>query len=244
MPVFSLTGKTDFPPPSRAGPAGLLALGGDLSPQRLLRAYGRGIFPWYEEGQPILWWSPDPRFVLFPAEIHVARSLRKILDKNIFRLSFDRAFGEVIAGCARPRFGQGGTWITPEMRRAFITMHRLGYAHSIEAWHGGQLAGGLYGISLGRCFFAESMFHNEANASKAALIALALFLRKMEFVLIDCQLHSPHLAAWGARPIPRRQYLEWLRGGLSSKTLRGNWQKLFSLQETYFHYDFNRSLSD
>ncbi|MCX6556840.1 MAG: leucyl/phenylalanyl-tRNA--protein transferase [Candidatus Aminicenantes bacterium] len=223
MPVFNLSAKNDFPPAERADAEGLLAVGGDLSPQRLLRAYGRGIFPWYEAGQPILWWSPDPRFVLFPDEVHMPRSLKKILDKKIFCLSFDRAFAEVIAGCARPRLGQDGTWITPEMRRAFVMMHRLGYAHSLEAWHGQRLVGGLYGISLGHCFFAESMFHDEANASKAALVALALILRKMEFVLIDCQLHSPHLAAWGARSIPRRQYREWLRRGLAKRTLRGNW---------------------
>jgi leucyl/phenylalanyl-tRNA--protein transferase len=225
MPVFNLSADGDFPAAERADAEGLLAVGGDLLPQRLLRAYGRGIFPWYEAGQPILWWSPDPRFVLFPTEIHVPRSLKKILDKKKFNLSFDRAFEKVIDGCARPRPGQGGTWITPEMRRAYVAMHRLGYAHSLEVWRDRRLAGGLYGISLGRCFFAESMFHNEANASKAALISLALVLRKMEFVLIDCQLHSPHLAAWGARPIRRREYLEWVRKGLARKTLRCSWKK-------------------
>jgi leucyl/phenylalanyl-tRNA--protein transferase len=229
MSVFNLNGRNDFPPATMADSEGLLAVGGDLSVRRLLRAYGRGIFPWYEEGQPILWWSPDPRFVLFPDEVHVPRSLKKILDKKIFRLSFDLAFAEVIDGCARPRPGQGGTWITAEMRRAYIRLHKLGYAHSLEAWQGRRLAGGLYGISLGRCFFAESMFHDEANASKAALISLALVLRKMKFVLIDCQLHSPHLADWGACSIPRRQYLEWLRKGLACKTFRGNWQEFLSL---------------
>jgi leucyl/phenylalanyl-tRNA---protein transferase len=226
MTPCMLNDKADFPPAEWAGAEGLLAIGGDLSPRRLLRAYSRGIFPWYEEGQPVLWWTPDPRFVLFPAEVHAPRSLSKIPDKKKFNLSFDRAFEEVIDGCARPRPGQDGTWITPDMRRAYVQLYHLGYAHSLEAWRGQRLAGGLYGISLGRCFFAESMFHDEANASKTALIALAHFLRKMEFVLIDCQLHSPHMAAWGARSIPRRQYLERLRAGLAGGTLRGNWGEI------------------
>ena len=170
MPLFMLNSKADFPPAVWAGPEGLLAVGGDLSPRRLLRAYGRGIFPWYSEGEPILWWSPDPRFIIFPAEMHVPRSCKKILNKKIFRLTFDRAFTEVIDGCARPRPDQNGTWITEEMRRAYIKLHRLGYAHSLEAWQDGKLAGGLYGVALGRCFFAESMFHFESNASKTALV--------------------------------------------------------------------------
>jgi len=226
MPLLTLTAKTDFPSTERAGPGGLLAAGGDLSPRRLLRAYGRGIFPWYAQGEPILWWSPDPRFVLFPAEVHVPRSLKKIMDKNKFSLSFDCAFAEVIDGCARPRPGAPGTWITPDMRRAYIRLHELGYAHSIESWRNDTLAGGLYGIALGRCFFAESMFHNEANASKAVFFALARALKKKGFLIIDCQLSSPHLAAWGGRPIPRWEYLEWLRRGLAYKTLRGNWREL------------------
>jgi leucyl/phenylalanyl-tRNA--protein transferase len=226
MPLFTLTAKSDFPPVALAGPEGLLAMGGDLSPQRLLRAYGRGIFPWFSEGEPILWWSPDPRFVLFPTEIHVPSSLKKIMNKKIFQLTFDRAFGEVVDGCALPRTDQDRTWITAEMRQAYIGLHKLGYAHSLEAWNDGKLAGGLYGIALGRCFFAESMFHLQSNASKVVFFALAMALQKKGFILIDCQIHSPHLAAWGARSIPRREYLEWLRRGLAYKTLRGNWGEI------------------
>jgi len=226
MPIFKLGDRADFPPAELAGHKGLLAVGGDLKPQRLLRAYGGGIFPWYSEGEPILWWSPDPRFVLFPSGFHVGKSLEKILKRGVFTLTFDRAFAEVIKGCSLPRRGQEGTWITPAMRDAYINLHRLGYAHSLEAWRDGRLAGGLYGISLGGCFFAESMFHMENNASKAALAALAAALKKMDFVLIDCQIRTPHLADWGARSISRRRYLKLLRVGLRPATLRGNWGKI------------------
>lgn len=229
MPLFTLNAKADFPPAEWADPEGILAVGGDLSPRRLLRAYGRGIFPWYANGEPILWWSPDPRFVLFPAEIHAPRSLKKILNKKIFHFTFDRAFSEVIDGCAQPRLDQNGTWITEEMRQAYIRLHILGYAHSLESWQNSKLAGGLYGIALGRCFFAESMFHLQANASKVVFFALAGALKKMGFIIIDCQVHSPHLTGWGARSIPRRQYLELLRSGLSSSTLRGNWGEILPL---------------
>ena len=223
MPLFMLNAEADFPPVAWAGPDGILAVGGDLSPRRLLRAYGRGIFPWYSDGEPILWWSPDPRFVIFPAEVHIPRSLKKVMNDQIFQLSFDRVFAGVIDGCAQPRPEQNGTWITEEMRQAYVGLHSLGYAHSLEAWHDGALAGGLYGVALGRCFFAESMFHLESNASKVVLFALARALKKMGFVVIDCQVHSPHLESWGARSITRRHYLELLRIGLSSSTLRGNW---------------------
>jgi leucyl/phenylalanyl-tRNA--protein transferase len=148
------------------------------------------------------------------------------MNKKIFQLTFDRAFGEVVDGCALPRTDQDRTWITAEMRQAYIGLHKLGYAHSLEAWNDGKLAGGLYGIALGRCFFAESMFHLQSNASKVVFFALAMALQKKGFILIDCQIHSPHLAAWGARSIPRREYLEWLRRGLAYKTLRGNWGEI------------------
>lgn len=230
MPLFDLTAKADFPPAERADAEGLLAVGGDLSPRRLLRAYGRGIFPWYSDGEPILWWSPDPRFILFPTEVHMPRSLKKLLHKKTFQLTFDSAFSEVVDGCARSRPDQSGTWITGEMRQAYIKLHKLGYAHSMEAWKNGTLAGGLYGVALGRCFFAESMFHLEANASKVVLFALVRALQKKGFMLIDCQIPSPHLAAWGARSITRRQYLELLRSGLSRCTLRGNWGKVLSVE--------------
>jgi leucyl/phenylalanyl-tRNA--protein transferase len=223
MPIFRLRDRSDFPPADLAAPDGLLAVGGDLSPLRLLRAYGRGIFPWYGEGEPLLWWSPDPRFVLFPAAFHAGSSLKKIMKRNVFTMTFDRAFAEVIAGCALPRQDQKETWITTAMRDAYMNLHRLGYAHSLEAWKDGRLAGGLYGISLGRCFFAESMFHRADNASKVALATLAAALNKMDFVLIDCQVPTPHLADWGARAITRRHYLGLLRAGLRHHTRKGDW---------------------
>jgi len=223
MPLFLLGAKADFPPAERAGRQGLLAVGGGLEPRRLLRAYAQGIFPWYEEGQPILWWSPNPRFVIFPAEFHCGATLRKVLRRGDFSFSFDRAFAEVIAACARPRPGQAGTWITADMSAAYLRLHGLGYAHSLEAWQGGELAGGLYGVSLGRCFFAESMFHFAGNASKAALAVLAQTRAGLGFSLIDCQLPAPHLAAWGGRALPRRRYLEIVRRGLRFRTCRGSW---------------------
>jgi leucyl/phenylalanyl-tRNA---protein transferase len=226
MTPYDLDLLTDFPPVEAAGPQGLLAVGGDLSPRRLLFAYGRGIFPWYADGEPILWWSPDPRFVLSPGKAHMPRRMKRIMKNEIFHLTFDRAFSDVVDGCARQRPGQEGTWITAGMRSAYIRLRELGYAHSIEAWKDGTLAGGLYGIALGRCFFAESMYHSESNASKVVFFALARVLHKMEFDFIDCQFHAPHLAAWGAGAIPRQQYLEWLRRGMAYRTLRGNWGKM------------------
>ncbi len=226
MPVFRLGNEVGFPPADQAGRDGLLAVGGDLSPRRLLRAYGRGIFPWYGEGEPILWWSPAPRFVLFPAEFHAGSSLVKLLKRGVFTLTFDRAFRDVIDGCAQARPDQQGTWITPAMRDAYVGLPRLGYGHSLEAWRQGRLAGGVYGLSLGGCFFAESMFHRESNASKVALAALAAALLKMDFIFIDCQVPSTHLAAWGARPVPRRRYLQLLRAGLCRRTCRGDWGEI------------------
>ncbi len=226
MPLFRLGDKSDFPAAEMARRDGLLAVGGDLSPRRLLRAYGRGIFPWYGEGEPILWWSPTPRFVLFPKEFHCGATLRKVLRRGDFTFIFDHAFTEVIDACALPRPGEPGTWITPDMLAAYVTLHRLGYAHSLEAWLDGRLAGGLYGVSLGRCFFAESMFHFENNASKAVLAVLAATLARMQFVVIDCQVPTPHLAAWGARSITRRHYLELLRAGVKHRTKRGSWGDL------------------
>lgn len=226
MPVTRLGERGDFPAVEKAGRGGLLAFGGDLSLRRLLRAYGRGIFPWYEEGQPVLWWSPAPRCVLFPREFHAGASLKKVLRRGDFSFTFDKAFALVIEACALPRPDQPGTWITPDMRAAYVELHSLGYGHSLEAWRGEKLAGGLYGVSLGRCFFAESMFHFESNASKAALAVLAATLAKMEFAVIDCQVPTPHLAAWGARSIPRRRYLELMRAGLRYRTRRGNWRDI------------------
>jgi leucyl/phenylalanyl-tRNA--protein transferase len=188
----------------------LLAIGGDLTAPRLLAAYQRGIFPWFESGQPPLWWSPDPRMVLFPAEFHLSRSLRKTLRAGRFTLSSDRDFSGVTAGCAAPRAGNGGTWLMPAMRHAYQKLHHLGYAHSVEVWQDERLVGGLYGVALGRVFFGESMFSRQTDASKVACAALATQLRHHGYTLIDCQVSNPHLASLGARAIPRREFLTHL----------------------------------
>jgi leucyl/phenylalanyl-tRNA--protein transferase len=202
-----------FPPLEQAleEPAGLLAAGGDLSPQRLLAAYRRGIFPWYSPGQPVLWWSPDPRAVLFPDEFHCSRSLAKRLRRGGFEASLDRDFAAVIDGCAAPRAASPGTWITAEMRAAYLALQRLGAAHSIEVARGGVLIGGLYGVRLGGVFFGESMFSRERDASKAALAHLVAVCQKNGLAVIDCQLPSRHLLSLGARTIPRRQFQALLR---------------------------------
>lgn len=201
-----------FPDPNLAlrEPDGLLAAGGDLGIARLLDAYRRGIFPWYSDGQPILWWSPDPRTILTPDAIHVSRSLRRTLAKEIYRCTSDRAFADVIRACAAPRPGGAGTWLGDEMIEAYLALHHAGHAHSIEAWHQGELAGGLYGIAIGRVFFGESMFARRSDASKAALVHLAERLRQWDYRLIDCQVDSPHLRSLGARPLPRVEFLDWL----------------------------------
>jgi len=198
-----------FPPPSEAltEPNGLLAAGGDLKPQRLLAAYRRGIFPWYEDGQPILWWSPDPRSVLRPDGVRVSRSLRRSLIKGGFELRIDTAFADVVAGCAAPRRYGGSTWITTEMASAYTLLHRMGWAHSFETWRDGRLVGGLYGVAIGRVFFGESMFTRATDASKVALVNLASHLRARNFELIDCQVASAHVASLGASTIPRAEFL-------------------------------------
>ncbi|MGR8918364.1 MAG: leucyl/phenylalanyl-tRNA--protein transferase [Gammaproteobacteria bacterium] len=198
----------DFPPTARAltEPDGLLAIGGDLSPARLLAAYRRGIFPWYAEGQPIMWWSPDPRSVLTPDSVHVSRRLARTLRQRPYTLTLDAAFEQVVDGCAAPRDAAGGTWITADMRAAYITLHELGSAHSIECWHGTELAGGLYGLAIGCVFFGESMFSRRRDASKVALVTLVRHLWTAGFGLFDCQIHNPHLARMGARTIPRSEF--------------------------------------
>jgi len=201
--------RTPFPPiaAALAEPNGLLAAGGDLSPDRLLVAYRSGIFPWYSEGQPILWWSPDPRMVLYVDELHVTRSLRKRLGAGTFEVRIDCAFRAVIEACAqKPRQGQRGTWITPDVVHAYCELHRRGYAHSVEAWRDGTLVGGLYGLALGRMFFGESMFAHETDASKVALVHLVDKLRALGVPVVDCQQETVHLAAFGARPIPRNRF--------------------------------------
>jgi leucyl/phenylalanyl-tRNA--protein transferase len=197
-----------FPAVERAlhRPNGLLAAGGDLSSERLLRAYRLGIFPWYSEGEPILWWSPDPRMVLFPSEFKIARSLAKTLRKPGYETRADTAFEEVINACSEPRPRQRGTWITAQMKQAYIRLHELGVAHCVETWLDAELVGGLYGIALGRVFFGESMFSRASDASKIALVALVQQLRQWQFGLIDCQMNTPLLASFGAREIPRSQF--------------------------------------
>lgn len=187
-------------------PNGLLAVGGDLSPARLLHAYQRGIFPWFSEGQPILWWAPDPRAVLLPRELKISRSLRKTLRREVFEVSFDRAFAQVIEACAAPRGHQNDTWITAHMIAAYCALHARGFAHSVECWQNGELVGGLYGVAIGQVFFGESMFSRVSDASKVALTALC----RSGYELIDCQLPSDHLKRMGAIDIPRRQFMRLL----------------------------------
>ena len=212
VPLIPEGGPLWFPPEDGWRASGLLAAGGDLSPERLVYAYGRGIFPWYDEDTPILWWSPDPRCVLFPDELHVPRSLAKTLRRGAFSFSFDRAFEAVIRNCAAAsRPGQRGTWLVPDMIDAYIDLHRLGLAHSVEARADGGLVGGVYGVALGRVFFGESMFHFRPDASKAALATLVGRLRERGFVLLDCQQTTPHVVRLGAREIPRREFLALVR---------------------------------
>ncbi|MEJ2515226.1 MAG: leucyl/phenylalanyl-tRNA--protein transferase [Gammaproteobacteria bacterium] len=199
----------DFPPPDQAlnWPNGLLAAGGDLAPGRLLEAYRRGIFPWYEEGQPILWWSPDPRAVMLPGDLHLSRRMRRVMRSGRFSASLDRDFAGVLAGCARRHAPTVGTWITREMAEAYTRLHQLGHAHSVEIYREERLAGGLYGLAVGRAFFAESMFSLVSDASKAALAHLWAVLEAEGFAFMDCQLQTPHLASLGARELPRREFL-------------------------------------
>jgi len=198
----------DFPPLEQAlnEPSGLLAAGGDLSFERLIAAYRHGCFPWYQDGQPLLWWSPDPRCVLFVGEMHISRSLAKCLRQQRFLVTFDQDFAAVIKACAEPRDEQGSTWITAEMQEAYIELHRRGMAHSVEVWQDGTLQGGLYGLAMGRLFFAESMFSRQNNASKVALARLMGKLSQWGFVLLDCQVPNPHLFSLGARTIPRTDF--------------------------------------
>ncbi|RMG71150.1 MAG: leucyl/phenylalanyl-tRNA--protein transferase [Bacteroidetes bacterium] len=227
MPIYALTEALMFPDPERAHPDGILAVGGDLRPERLLLAYEHGIFPWFSAGDPILWWSPDPRFVLYPDELKVQRSMRPILNQQKFQITYDQAFAEVIKNCRHtPRPGQRGTWITPEMQAAYLNLHQEGYAHSVEVWQEGALVGGLYGVSLGRCYFGESMFAQVSNASKAGFITLVRDLMARDFALIDCQVYTSHLESLGAREIPRRQFLDELHTHLQAPDLRGNWGQL------------------
>jgi len=201
-----------FPPLEKAlqEPNGLLTAGGDLAPERLIQAYRHGCFPWYQDGQPLLWWSPDPRTVLFPEELHVSRSLAKTLRQGTFEITFDQAFDAVIAACAGPRDYADGTWITSPMQAAYRALHQRGIAHSVEVRSNGELVGGLYGLAMGRLFFGESMFSHVSNASKAGFVSLVQQLREWGFVMIDCQMPTQHLQSFGARAIPRKLFSEYL----------------------------------
>ena len=218
--------STDFPALQAAlvEPNGLLAVGGDLSHARLLEAYRRGIFPWYEEDQPIMWWSPDPRSVLFLDELHVSRSLRKIIRQNDFTVRIDHDFPQVISNCAGPRRNGDGTWITSDVFHSFVELHEMGVSHSVEVWRQDQLVGGLYGIAMGKIFFGESMFSRQPNMSKIALYYLVQKLIEDGFALIDCQVHNDHLATMGAREIPRSVFVEQLENTIDSP-LTSNWSR-------------------
>jgi leucyl/phenylalanyl-tRNA--protein transferase len=222
MPVFRLTDDIIFPPPEYAEEDGLLAVGGDLSEERLLLAYEMGIFPWFAEGSPILWWSPDPRLVLFPEEVKVSRSLKQTIRKGIYVVTMDAAFDAVIGNCAEVHRGKDGeTWITQEMVDAYRKLHQSGRAHSIECWCREELVGGLYGVALGRAFFGESMFTKRTDASKVAFVKLVECLREWDFAFIDCQVTTGHLLSLGARNIPRAKFLKMLKNAL--RTGRQYW---------------------
>ena len=230
MPVYLLDESHFFPDPRYSNKDGLIAIGGDLSQGRLLSAYSKGIFPWFSEESPILWWSPDPRMVLFPGEFRVSKSLRLLIQKNHFTVKFDQNFREVIRQCASvPRKDQQGTWITDEMVEAYSRLHEAGYAHSVESYHEGKLVGGLYGVSLGRAFFGESMFHIMTDASKAALYYLVRQLQLWDFQIIDAQQKTRHLKSLGGRTIPRDEFLRMLEIALDHESFKGNWQDLISL---------------
>lgn len=240
-----LTDELIFPAPETAlaeppGPNGLLAAGGDLSPARLLAAYSKGIYPWFADGDPILWWSPNPRMVLFPAELKISRSFSKTLRNADYRVRLDTAFEAVIAACAgTPRDGQPGTWITHEMQAAYTELHRLGYAHSVETWMDDQLVGGLYGMALGSAFYGESMFSHQRDASKIALAHLCAHLRQRGFGIIDCQMKTDHLTSLGARLIPRYDFVSAL-AGLTRPTATNPATGLWPADEIDGHYKRQR----
>lgn len=208
IPILGTDPESPFPPTAQAldYPQGLLAIGGDLSPARLINAYRQGIFPWYSEDQPLLWWSPAPRCVIFPAEVHISRRLRRRYNQGQFTLTADRSFAQVIEACAAPRADQDGTWITPEMQAAYLKLHEMGVAHCVEVTLDGNLVGGIYGLALGRMFFGESMFSRHTDASKLALVALCRQIHHWGFLLLDCQVSNPHLLSMGAREISRKEF--------------------------------------
>ena len=209
--MYRLTDALLFPSPEQASAEGIVAVGGDLQPERVMLAYQKGIFPWFESDDFLLWWSPDPRMVLFPDRLKISKSMRTVLRKKQFEVTFNKAFDQVVEACAKvKRFGQNGTWITPGLMEVYSTLHIQGHAHSVEVWEEGSLVGGLYGIDLGTVFCGESMFSKSSNASKVALIFLVKELRKNKYQLIDCQVPTQHLASMGAEPISRTEFLTFL----------------------------------
>ncbi|MFO7850729.1 MAG: leucyl/phenylalanyl-tRNA--protein transferase [Spirochaetia bacterium] len=238
LPYFDEDTYVQFPPVDRANEYGIVAAEGNLSPGMLLSAYRQGIFPWYDEDNPILWWSPDPRFVLFPSELHVSKTMRKILRRGDFSVTTDYDFPSVIKNCAEiPRRHESGTWIIEEMQEAYNRLHSLGYAHSVEVWEDREkegtkeLVGGLYGVSLGSLFFGESMFSRRPNASKIGFILFATALYEHGFSCIDCQVYTDHLSGFGARDIPRKEYMELLSRALTKQTIRGSWAEWLDLEK-------------
>lgn len=220
-----LDGDSPFPPLTQAltAPNGLLAAGGDLSPQRLLQAYSQGIFPWYNPGEPILWWSPDPRMVLFPQQLRITRSLSKVLRNRSYEIRVDTAFRQVMTACAAPRDAEGGSWIGPEIIDGYCELHRLGHAHSIETWIDGELAGGLYGVALGKMFYGESMFARRNDASKIAFVHLVQKLQLWGCGMIDCQMFTHHLHSFGAQLIPRAQFAATLKLLIAEEAMFQPW---------------------
>ncbi len=217
-----------FPDPKKACDEGLLAYGGDLHPQRILCAYEAGIFPWFSEGEPLLWWSPNPRFILYPDELKVSKSFHRVLKKRVFEVRFDSDFEGVIQACAKtPRAGQAGTWILPQMQKAYSELFKMGFAHSVESYLDGKLVGGLYGVAMGKAFFGESMFSHKNDASKVCLKALSDVLGERGYDFIDCQVKTDHLVRMGAREIDRNLFLDSLKSVLKKPSDRGSWQQFF-----------------
>jgi len=223
MPVYLINKENYFPPVSKSDANGLLAVGGDLNPPRLLLAYKSGIFPWFSEGDPVLWWSPDPRCVLYPEKVKISRSMQNILNRGELEVRYDTAFSQVIRKCRNMVRNEEGTWITLDIIQAYETLHELGFAHSVEVYREGKLCGGLYGVSLGSAFFGESMFSEYPNASKVALIQLSKDMKKAGMKLIDCQLYTSHLASLGAVEIGRKIFIKQLEDCLTGGTFKGNW---------------------
>lgn len=229
MPIYRLTDELIFPPVHGAED-GIVAVGGDLTDQRLLLAYRSGIFPWFSEQEPIIWWSPDPRYVIYPDELKVSKSMKQVMRNHSFTITMDRSFGEVITACAAQfRDGQEGTWITSGMREAYISLHQQGVAHSVEVWQADELVGGLYGVAIGKIFYGESMFHRLSNTSKIAFNTLVSHLKSRDFKLIDCQIETAHLVSLGARGIPRSRFITELEDGLAQPGFPGSWSSWMSV---------------